>query len=184
MILDVGSGPHPRLDADIHMDIHPCYHVEVIHDMSKPPYPFIDAAFDKIYLGDVIEHISVFDVNNVLNEIHRILKPQAILEITTPDFRWICERIVNGDWKEKTQAAWLNKGSTDWDNAMSYIFGGFHNIGEYQMKGMGHINGFDHNSLVALLEKNSFTNCQRIPDNRNLTPAKDSILKITCNRKD
>ena len=47
---------------------------------------------------------------------------------------------------------------------------------------MGHVNAFDEKSLTELLEKNGFTNCKRVPDDRNPEPARDAVLKIICNK--
>ena len=66
---------------------------------------------------------------------------------------------------------------------MSYWFGGFHNKDEYKMAGMGHVNGFDFDSLKKLLEKNNFVNVQRVPDFRNPEPARNAVLKVVCQKK-
>ena len=130
----------------------------------------------------VLEHIYIFDVERVLIEVNRILKTNAILEITVPDFRWICERIVKNDWNENANVGWLNPTNDPWKNALSYLFGGFHNINEYKMDGMGHVNGFDFESLKKLLEKCNFKSIERVPDLRNPEPARNSILKVICTK--
>lgn len=45
--------------------------------------PWDDDAFDRIFLLDVIEH--AFDPLALLSEIHRILKPDGIVTLCTPD---------------------------------------------------------------------------------------------------
>jgi predicted SAM-dependent methyltransferase len=182
MIIDIGSGPHPKHDANVRMDLHPWPGVNVLHNLLETPYPFENNLFDKAYMGDVIEHIYIFDIDRVMKEVNRILKPGAILEVTVPDFRWIFERIVYGDWKEKANVDWLNKNEDPWKNALGYLFGGFHEINEYKMEGMGHVNAFDEKSMFELLEKNNFINCQRVPDFRNPEPARDAVLKVICNK--
>ena len=182
MIIDIGSGPWPKPDANVRMDLHNWPGVNCVWDLMKTPYPFPDETFTKAYMGDVLEHIYIFDVDRVLTEINRILKPGATFEIVVPDFRWIAERIVNGDWKEKANVAWLNPTDDPWKNAMSYWFGGFHNKDEYQMAGMGHVNGFDFDALKSLLEKNGFVGVKRVPDERNPEPARGSILKVICTK--
>jgi len=106
-----------------------------------------------------------------------------VLEVAVPDVRWICERIVKGDWKEKSNVNWLQSQGDDWSNAMSYLFGGFHNINEYKLEGMGHVNGFDEESLRKLLTKNGFSDCIRVPDMRNPEPARDAVLKMIAIKK-
>jgi predicted SAM-dependent methyltransferase len=180
MIIDIGSGPWPKADADIRMDFHPWSGVNCVHDLLVTPYPFDNETFHKAYMGDVLEHIFIFDVDRVLTEIHRILKCNAIFEVVVPDFRWIAERIVKGDWKEKANVDWLNPTNDPWKNAMSYWFGGFHNKNEYKMTGMGHVNGFDFDMLEKQLTKNGFSDVKRVPDYRNPEPARHAVLKVIC----
>ena len=182
MIIDIGSGPWPKPDAQVRMDLHPWQGVNCVHNLMDTPYPFPDETFTKAYMGDVVEHINIFDVDRVLTEVHRILKPGATFEVVVPDFRWIAERIVKGDWNEQANVPWLNPTDDPWKNAMSYWFGGFHNKDEYKMEGMGHVNGFDFDSLKKLLEKNGFIGVTRVPDERNPLPARNSILKVICSK--
>jgi predicted SAM-dependent methyltransferase len=182
MIIDIGSGPNPKKDANIFMDINDWKHVNCKHDLLETPYPFNDNIFEKAYMGDVLEHIYIFDIDRVLTEIHRILKPDAVFEITVPDARWIFERIVYNDWNEQANVPWLNPTDDPWKNAMSYLFGGFHNLNEYKMTGMGHVNGFDEKSLCDLLKNNGFKDCERVTDMRNPDPARNSIIKIICRK--
>lgn len=181
-IIDIGSGPHPKPDASVRMDIHDWPGVNLKHNLMSVPYPLEDNFFSKAYMGDVVEHISIFHIDNVLKEVHRILRPNGELEVTVPDVLWIAQRLVAGDWKEKANVGWLNSSEHGWESAMSYLFGGFHNRFEYQLEGMGHVNGFCEESLARLLEKNGFGFCQRIPDNRNPYPANQSILRMTCRK--
>jgi hypothetical protein len=168
MVIDIGSGLWPRADADICMDLHPWPKVNCQHNLLVTPYPFDNENFE---------------VDKVLTEINRILKVGAIFEVIVPDFRWIAERIIKNDWFTQANVDWLNPTTDSWSNAMSYWFGGFHNKNEYNLKGMGHVNGFDFNSLKILLEKNGFINIQRIPDIRNPEPARNAILRIVCTKR-
>lgn len=178
MIIDIGSGPHPKEDANVFMDIHQWGNVNCLHDLTVTPYPLESEFFDKAYMGDVIEHISIFDIDNVMSEVNRILKVGGKLEVTVPNVRWICERIVKDDWKEMANVDWLNQSHSPWANAMSYLFGGFHNINEYKIPGMGHVNGFDELSLRTLLIKHGFFDVHEVPDTRNPEPARGAVLKM------
>jgi len=44
--------------------------------------PFPDATFDAVYSGDVIEH--VYDVRRMAKELHRVLRPDGLLFLSTP----------------------------------------------------------------------------------------------------
>jgi len=53
--------------------------------------PYKNDSFDVVFAGEVIEHI--FDVKNFLSEIHRILKKNGILILTTPNLASLEDRI-------------------------------------------------------------------------------------------
>lgn len=180
-IIDIGSGPHPKADANIRVDVHQWPGVTHIHDLNVLPYPFEDNFADKIYLGDVIEHMFYGHALEILKELFRILKPRGVLDITTPDLQWIFERLVNGDWKEKTMGVdWLNRRDTDWESAMDYVYGGWRHDQEYKIPGMGHINGFNGPYLVKLLKEAQFTWYTRVPDERNPEPLRGAILRMVA----
>jgi predicted SAM-dependent methyltransferase len=181
-IIDIGSGPHPKPDADVRMDIHQWGNVNCLHNLMNTPYPFEDNTFEKAYMGDVVEHISIFDIDRVLTEVNRILKPGATLEVTVPDMDWIIERLYKKDWNEHANVDWLNPTIDPWSNAMSYLFGGFHNIQEYKLEGMGHVNAFNEKHLEKLLDNNGFVECTRMPDMRNPEPARMAVLKMVCKK--
>lgn len=82
--LSVGCGkriPEPHL---IRLDISPEVEPDVVWDLDKFPYPFEDSYFSKIECFDVIEHLQ--DIPRTLEEFHRIMKHDGLLQITTPHF--------------------------------------------------------------------------------------------------
>ena len=83
-ILDLGCGNQKRNGA-IGIDINPDTNADIIHDLNKFPYPFEESTFDEIYLDNVIEHLD--DVVKVMEELHRISKPDGIIVIEVPYFR-------------------------------------------------------------------------------------------------
>jgi ubiquinone/menaquinone biosynthesis C-methylase UbiE len=182
VIIDIGSGPHPKADATIRMDLHQWAGVTHVHNLTHYPYPFEDNFADKIYLGDVIEHLTKFDAPLVLKEINRVLKPGGIFEISCPDVLWIMTRIVNNDWFEKANVDWLCQNTDSWDNAMDYLFGGWRHPEEYKIPGMGHINGFCEQSLERELHKAGFKDIKRVPDLRNPEPARGAVLLMTASK--
>ncbi|MDD5237254.1 MAG: class I SAM-dependent methyltransferase, partial [Candidatus Omnitrophica bacterium] len=59
---------------------------------AKLPYNF----FDAIVMSDVIEHL--YDPRQTLNEVRRILKPDGVLCISTPDIDSFLSRILKARW--------------------------------------------------------------------------------------
>ncbi len=66
----------------------------VVADAAHPP--FRSGSFDLICLYDVIEH--VVDPVAVLREARRLLKPNGLLHIVTPDVRSLSARILGRYW--------------------------------------------------------------------------------------
>jgi ubiquinone/menaquinone biosynthesis C-methylase UbiE len=82
-ILDVGCGDNKTKGA-IGIDINPNTQADIIHDLNKIPWPFNDNEFDEIICNDVLEHLD--DIFSVMEEIHRICKPNGIVKIRVPHF--------------------------------------------------------------------------------------------------
>ncbi len=55
-----------------------------MHDLDVTPWPFADNRFDQVYAFDVIEHLA--DVVAAMEELHRICRNGASIEISVPHF--------------------------------------------------------------------------------------------------
>lgn len=93
-LIDFGCGRKPyenlfTVDQYIGLDIEQTGHdhknskVDVFYDGKNIPFP--DETFDSLFFSEVLEH--VFNVDEVLTEITRVLKPGARALITVP-FSW------------------------------------------------------------------------------------------------
>lgn len=82
-ILDIGCGraKHP---GAIGLDMNPLTDADVIADLNRHPWPFADSAFDHILCRHVVEHVT--DFVGFMQQIHRIARPGALVEIVTPHF--------------------------------------------------------------------------------------------------
>lgn len=80
-VLDFGCGNKKRPGA-IGIDINPATDCDVVHDLNAFPYPFDDNSFDEIYADNVIEHLD--DVIAVMEELHRIGRPGALVKVIVP----------------------------------------------------------------------------------------------------
>lgn len=83
-ILDLGCGNRKRPGA-IGLDINSRSQADVVHDLNSFPYPLPDSEFDEIYVDNVLEHLD--DVIRVVEELHRISKPGALVKVIVPYFR-------------------------------------------------------------------------------------------------
>jgi SAM-dependent methyltransferase len=95
VMLDFGCGSKPYRDLFqvkqyVGLDIineahdHTGEDIDVLYDGKKIPFP--DAHFDSIFSSEVFEH--VFNLDEVLAELSRVLKKDGLLLITLP-FVWI-----------------------------------------------------------------------------------------------
>ena len=68
------------------------------HDVTLP-MPIPDNTLDLYQSEDVFEHVPLKDVQNILNEIHRVLKPGGLLRVSLPDYRFdgYVQRSVKSD---------------------------------------------------------------------------------------
>jgi len=64
----------------------------VVFDMDSGKLPLADASFELIHAGDVIEHL--YNPDNLLREIRRLLSDEGICIITTPNLAALANRIA------------------------------------------------------------------------------------------
>lgn len=83
-ILDLGCGNKKREGA-IGVDFNDRTAADIVHNLNKFPYPFDDNSIDEVYIDNTLEHLD--DVMKVMEEIHRICKPGALIKVIVPYFR-------------------------------------------------------------------------------------------------
>lgn len=89
--LEIGAGNHPQEGYE-HLDIRQLPHIEYVCDARRLPFP--DGSYDEVFSNQVIEHFGWREVEAVLVEWLRVLKPRGKLEIITPDFYHIWESLI------------------------------------------------------------------------------------------
>jgi len=82
-ILDMGCGRNKHPGA-VGMDRVNLPEVDLVHNLNPIPYPIKDNIFDEVYATHVIEHMD--SVLAVMEEIHRICRPQARVTLITPHY--------------------------------------------------------------------------------------------------
>lgn len=82
-ILDVGCGSR-KVPGSVGLDISASTAADIVHDLDVFPYPIEDSSFDQILLQDVIEHVG--EPIRVFEELHRIARPGARIQLRTPHF--------------------------------------------------------------------------------------------------
>jgi len=155
-------------------------YTEIIWDLTKVPYEFVEKPVDEILAMEFLEHISWREVPMVLKEWHRILKPGGKLSIQTPDIgkmcgmftnKEICECVPNKaqkmeDFKAKP-GCWACQGKAKinpirWTIAF---------VGTQKHKYDRHLSIFTHEILEESLKKAGFSRLEW----------KDNIYKLVVN---
>ncbi|MFB6214017.1 MAG: methyltransferase domain-containing protein [Candidatus Nanohaloarchaea archaeon] len=81
--VDLGCGEDDR-EGFVGVDIVDTEAADVVHDLDEFPYPFEDDRFGYILMSHVLEHLE--DVVKVMEEVHRIGRDGAVVEIEVPYF--------------------------------------------------------------------------------------------------
>jgi SAM-dependent methyltransferase len=81
--LNLGCGIDYK-EGFVNVDFHSHIQIDVQHDLNSIPYPFADGEFDFILASHVLEHLDRPFV--VMQELHRILKKDGILQVKVPHF--------------------------------------------------------------------------------------------------
>ena len=82
-ILDIGCG-NAKTPGAIGIDSNPNTQADIVHDLDVYPWPLEDNLFDRIVCSHIVEHVA--DFVRFVEEVHRVAKPGAIVEIVTPHF--------------------------------------------------------------------------------------------------
>jgi SAM-dependent methyltransferase len=81
--LNLGSGKEYDATA-VNVDITPDTRPDIVHDLDVIPWPFDDNRFERVRAIDVLEHLD--DALAAMDEIHRVCRSGAIVEIALPHF--------------------------------------------------------------------------------------------------
>ncbi|MBI2076003.1 MAG: class I SAM-dependent methyltransferase [Candidatus Aenigmarchaeota archaeon] len=108
-----------------------------IFDVNKK-IPFRSSYFDAVYCGEVLEH--VFDVDNLIDEIKRVLKPRGYAVITVPNI-----------------AAWYNRGLMLLGYLPFWVEASIKNpVGSPFAISCGHVRAFTKSALAQLFRIHGF----------------------------
>jgi SAM-dependent methyltransferase len=83
LILDVGCGGN-KVRGTLGVDRLSLPGVDIVCDFEQSPLPFKENSVDVIYTRHTLEHIS--DLEHILREFLRVLKPDGRLSVTVPHF--------------------------------------------------------------------------------------------------
>ena len=138
MKLHLGSGKR-FIPGYVHIDAIDFPHIDHVSTIDN--LPFIQGnTISVIYNCHVLEHFKRADVDRVLREWYRVLKPGGILRTSVPDFQKVCEVYTKFGQIEKVFGPIFGR--------QDYLY----NI---------HYNIFDFKYLTEKLDKAGFTEIKR-----------------------
>ena len=81
--LDLGAGAVAQVPGAIRLDLARACRPDVVADANQP-LPFRNDSFEIVGAYDVLEHVG--DLVRVVEEVHRVLRPGGVLQVTTPHY--------------------------------------------------------------------------------------------------
>lgn len=111
MRIEIGAGENPDPSYDIHSDILPLPHIELVCPMDK--IPVAAGEFDGLRASDVLEHQSWELVVPTLKEWARILVPGSACYIQVPNAWVLATRWVAGTITTRDFNYWLLGGHSE-----------------------------------------------------------------------
>lgn len=125
--LNLGCGPH-AMPGWLNYDINGARRMDVVPiDLSLGQLPHVDESVDFIFSEHFIEHLTREQGLKLLRECYRVMKPGAVMRLSTPDLRDLVKRYRDGElhnmpgvWEPKTPAQMLNEGMRLWGHQFLY----------------------------------------------------------------
>ena len=84
LIIELGCGPNKKQEDSIGIDCLDMKGVDIVHNLEAPLSFIPDNSIDKVSSSHLLEHINNLEM--ILSEIHRILKPEGTHEAIVPHF--------------------------------------------------------------------------------------------------
>jgi predicted SAM-dependent methyltransferase len=124
------------------------FHPESVKLDAAQAFPLPDSAFDYVYSEHVIEHLTYWQGQNMLQESFRIMKPGARMRISCPDFQFLLDLYQT---PSELMTEYMEQTKPDWAPYSSAIF----TINNY-VRDWGHKFIYDKNTLQACLQAAGF----------------------------
>jgi predicted SAM-dependent methyltransferase len=143
-------------------------------DLTKR-FPWQDNTIDGIYMGEILEHFTKDDGEEVLRECYRVLKPGGTLRVRVPDFVEFCEKYI-AEYREVQslgRQSWNDKHSR-W---VKMFFDDICVVSPKRFRSFGHFHKwmYDDISLILLMERLGFRDAMRRKLHESQLPLIDKV---------
>lgn len=102
-VLDVGCGSNKQTEVGIDRRAAPG--VDIVHDLTRAPWPVPDDAFDGAYTSHLLEHMAGEDFWTVLREVHRVVRSGGRVTVIVP------HKDHDDAWADPTHVRFFTKGT-------------------------------------------------------------------------
>lgn len=165
--LHLGSGP-VALPGWINIDNLPYPGVDHVWDLRRG-LPYRDARF--IYAEHFVEHLAYDDAVSLLRECRRVLHPEGVIRLSTPNLDWVVLNSYHpGQWERPADAArdcmWLNRAFRGWGHQFLYNSAMLEGLlsesgfGQVRFEAYGHS---EHPELSGLEHHESYPDTPEVP---------------------
>lgn len=143
--LELGAGSRKGENGWVTSDI--CRGADLRIDLLEP-FPFPDNSIDKIYSSHVFEHFHTHQLEFILSECRRVLKPGGVISVCVPNAEIHLNAYNNPDAFDPDRFCRYKPGyrfysKIDYINYIAYMGG-------------HHFHMFDQENLIQLLKVNGF----------------------------
>ena len=150
-----GTDIRPTSEGWVNMDIVPQWPgfppCDLVWDARKDPIPFPDDSVDEVVAGYLLLHLAQYHHNRVLDDIHRVMKPGAKLQVGEVDMALAMKRwLLNPYDRSANEMIWGEQGMHDDPRYMEFA--------EFDK----HCCGFSEESLWRLLDRHHFAFIKRV----------------------
>jgi predicted SAM-dependent methyltransferase len=150
--LHIGCGTH-ILSGWLNSDYRP-NSPNILHLNAAEPFAFKNDQFSFIFSEHMIEHVPYLGGHLMLSECFRVLKPNGILRISTPDLFFLIK--LYGGERSQLENDYINWATTTFINYAPYHDAAF--VINNFVRDWGHQFIYDETTLRTSLERAGFTN--------------------------
>jgi len=97
--LQVGCGPM-QIEGWLNSDLVPDVRRRVIYLDIGEPLPFPDGSLQYVYSEHVIEHVAMETALFHFREVHRVLRPNAVMRVALPDLKFLLDYFSSPELSE------------------------------------------------------------------------------------
>lgn len=149
IFLELGSGAKKGINGWVTSDV--CQNTDIWLNLLEA-FPFPETSVDKIYASHVFEHFTTHQLESILSECLRVLKPGGLLSVCVPNAEIYINAYNHPDTFDPDKfclykPAYQFYSKIDYLNYMAYMDGSHHHM-------------FDSENLIQVLRKNGFHNAR------------------------